>query len=95
MKTKTIRVIGETRAVALALKLIKLSQWYALEPLPDDQWRLTVKEELPFGDITDTNHGHQWREVQNVGLICDGCLTSQRGWVIDPFVCPMIDIQPH
>ena len=48
MKTKTIRVIGETRAVALALKLIKLSQWYALEPLPDDQWRLTVKEELPY-----------------------------------------------
>ena len=93
MKTKTIRVIGETRAVALALKLIKLSQWYALEPLPDDQWRLTVKEELPFGDITDANHGHQWREVQNVGLICDGCLTSQRGWVTDPFICPLVNIQ--
>jgi hypothetical protein len=41
-------ITGEHRAKALAMRLITLSQSFAVEPYPDDQWKFNVKPEAGF-----------------------------------------------
>lgn len=97
MDTKVIHITGEDRAAALVLRLINLSQWFTLEPLPDDEWHLTVKRELPFATILDTNLGHRWRvpmpgEPREEGHVCDECELGASAWADKPSVCPWVEI---
>ena len=48
-RTKSFMVTGEGKAAAIALTLVKQSQWFQLEPYPDDEWKFTIKEELELG----------------------------------------------
>lgn len=45
--TKTISMIvtGESATRTVALELIRQSQWFEIEPLPDDKFEITVKAE--------------------------------------------------
>lgn len=41
----SIIVEGEQEAARVAEKLVKASQWFSVEPLPDDGYEFTVKQE--------------------------------------------------
>jgi len=45
MRTYEITVHGKTRAGGLTGALVYLSQWFTVEPLPDDDYTITVKAE--------------------------------------------------
>lgn len=48
VRTHSIILHGSTSASKAALHLVNRSTWFQIEPLPDDQWELTVKEEVPL-----------------------------------------------
>lgn len=45
MRTYTTSVNSAQKAFAVASKLIEASQWFTIEPQPDDHWHITVKHE--------------------------------------------------
>ena len=45
LKTKTIVVEGRAWATAVVTGLVLRSQWFEFEPLPDDEYLITVKVE--------------------------------------------------
>lgn len=45
LRTASITLGGESRALAVCSKLVNASQWFSVLPLPDDHWEITVKEE--------------------------------------------------
>jgi len=45
LRTASITLCGESRAMAACRRLVSSSQWFSVLPLPDDHWEITVKEE--------------------------------------------------
>lgn len=46
MRTITWKVTREAVTIDIAISLIHSSKWFTFEPLPDDVYEFTVKEEL-------------------------------------------------
>lgn len=44
-KTKSVILLGKKSIELAVARLIENSQWFAVTPLPDDEWELHVKEE--------------------------------------------------
>ena len=44
-RTNSRTVYGEQSALRVVAKLVSLSTWFELEPLPDDAFQVTVKSE--------------------------------------------------
>ena len=51
--TQTTTVVGTHSADVLATKLIKLSKWFSVTPLPDDEWEFTVKNEPGLSEFSN------------------------------------------
>lgn len=70
MKTVSKVISGESAATAAVLHIMRSSQWQEITPLPDDQWRVTVKAEnqhiLPSGGVF---HCEDTRERGNCGRV--------------------------
>lgn len=45
MRTYSLVLLGMEHTKQVVLRLIARSQWFELEPLPDDEWEIKVKEE--------------------------------------------------
>lgn len=46
IKTTSYRLLSTEEALATCDEIVQASQWFQIEPLPDDEWSLTLKAEF-------------------------------------------------
>lgn len=45
MKTYTVTLSGEKMAMGVVSRLVQASQWFTFEPMPDEDYEISVKAE--------------------------------------------------